>query len=171
MANILIIDDADGYRELCLRYLPEHTFEPPARNYQEASAALARRGREIDLVLLDVHFDIDADQLLPADRSGLKGSEAAIQEQLRRTQGFKILEALRPRYPDLPVIVMTSVDDLPIGLDADRLDSRKKLEREMERLAAKQGERARWEERRKVRAFGRILKEAQNERRRRRGDT
>lgn len=123
MANILIIDDADGYRELCLRYLPEHTFEPPARNYQEASAALARRGREIDLVLLDVHFDIDADQLLPADRSGLKGSEAAIQEQLRRTQGFKILEALRPRYPDLPVIVMTSVDDLPIGLDADRLDA------------------------------------------------
>lgn len=55
-------------------------------------------------------------------------------------------------------------------LDGERLDSLKKLEREMERLAVKQGERAHWEERRKVRAFGRLVKEAQGERRRRRGD-
>jgi hypothetical protein len=55
-------------------------------------------------------------------------------------------------------------------LDAERLDSRKKLEREMERLAAKQGERARWQEKRKVRAFGKMLKKAKGERVRRRGD-
>ena len=41
-------------------------------------------------------------------------------EVLKRRQGFHILEALRARYPDLPVILMTSRDDLPIDEQADR---------------------------------------------------
>ncbi len=123
MANILIIDDEDTYLELCERHLSEHTFVPPARNFREAKERLASSPVPIELVLLDVHFNIEEAELLPADKSGLKGSQREVTERLRRTQGFKILEALRPGYPDLPVVVMTSVEDLPIGLDAERLDA------------------------------------------------
>jgi len=123
MANILIIDDENTYLELCERHLPEHTFVAPARNFREAKERLASSRVPIDLVLLDVHFNIEEAELLPADKSSLKGSEREVTERLRRTQGFKILEALRPVYPDLPVIVMTSVEDLPIDLDAERLDA------------------------------------------------
>jgi DNA-binding NtrC family response regulator len=123
MANILIIDDQDTYLELCERHLPEHSFVPPARNFREAGERLRTSPEPIDLVLLDVHFNIEDAELLPADKSHLKGAPGDVTERLRRTQGFKILEALRPVYPDLPVIVMTSVEDLPIGLDAERLDA------------------------------------------------
>jgi ribosome biogenesis GTPase len=54
-------------------------------------------------------------------------------------------------------------------IDPDRLGSRKKLDREMARLAAKQDQGARLAERRKNRAMGKIYRDAQNERRRRRG--
>ncbi len=123
MANILIIDDEDTYLELCERHLPEHSFVAPARNFREARERLRTSREPIDLVLLDVHFNIEEAELLPLDKSGLKGASRDVTERLRRTQGFKILEALRPVYPDLPVIVMTSVEDLPIGLDAERLDA------------------------------------------------
>ncbi len=124
MASILIIDDEDKYLELCRRHMPEHEFLPPVRNFAQASDTLREHASEIDLVLLDVHFDIpDADLLgydtVPADE---KKRGRAI-ERLRRSQGLKILNALRPEHPDLPVIVMTSLDDLPIEADADRLDA------------------------------------------------
>ena len=44
MSSILIIDDEDSYLELCKRYLPEHNFLPPARNYREAAEILRRLG-------------------------------------------------------------------------------------------------------------------------------
>ncbi len=125
MSSILIIDDEDKYLELCRRFMPEHEFVGPARNYREAAQILARTRRSIDLVLLDVHFDIPVDDLLPEDKSALLGkhdSERAL-ERLRRSQGLKILDRLRRRYPDLPVIVMTSLDDLPLEADAERLNA------------------------------------------------
>lgn len=124
-ASILIIDDEDKYLELCRRYMPEHGFLEPARNYQEAAAILTRRRREIDLVLLDVHFDIPDEQLLPRDKSALlrAGPSDAVFERLRRSQGLRILDELRTHYPDLPVIVMTAQDDLPIEADAERLQA------------------------------------------------
>ena len=126
MASILIIDDEDKYLELCRRHMPEHDFLAPARNFAEASELLRTRAREIDLVLLDVHFDIPEDDLLPVDKSKLPGAgpgrERAV-ERLRRSQGLRILDALRPLHPDLPVIVMTALDDLPLEADASRLDA------------------------------------------------
>jgi DNA-binding NtrC family response regulator len=121
----LIIDDEDKYLELCRRYMPEHDFLEPSRNYREAADALARHHGRIDLVLLDVHFDIPPDQLLPVDKSELiarEGEERAL-ERLRRSQGLRILRQLRRGHPDLPVIVMTSRDDLPIEADAERLNA------------------------------------------------
>lgn len=125
MSSILIIDDEDKYLELCRRFMPEHEFVGPARNHREASELLARSRRSIDLVLLDVHFDIPADDLLPEDKSALfaKGDAERTLERLRRSQGLRILDRLRGRYPDLPVIVMTSLDDLPLEADAERLNA------------------------------------------------
>ena len=71
MSSILIIDDEDKYFELCVRFMPEHVFLPPARTYREAREALRQHGRTIDLVLLDVHFDIPDDDLLPYDKEEL----------------------------------------------------------------------------------------------------
>ena len=125
MSSILIIDDEDSYLELCKRYLPEHNFLPPARNYREAAEILRRQGDKVDLVLLDVHFDIPEADLLPQDKAALlaKGDANKAIERLRRSQGLHILAAIRERYPDLPVIVMTSRDDLPLEADAERLQA------------------------------------------------
>ncbi len=125
MSAILIIDDEDSYLELCKRYMPEHTFVSPARNYREAADILRRQGDHIDLVLLDVHFDIPEVELLPFDKAALlaKGDASKAIERLRRSQGLHILAQIRERYPDLPVIVMTSRDDLPLETDAERLQA------------------------------------------------
>jgi two-component system nitrogen regulation response regulator GlnG len=126
LASILIIDDEDKYLELCRRHMPEHEFLAPARNYEEARAALDAHAESIDLILLDVHFDIPDEALLPRDKSGVPADGPARKralERLRRSQGLKILEALRPSYPDKPVIVMTALDDLPAESDPGRLDA------------------------------------------------
>jgi DNA-binding NtrC family response regulator len=122
VSSILIIDDEDKYLELCRRFMPEHEFVGPARNYQEAAQLLARARRSVDLVLLDVHFDIPEQDLLPEDKTGLLDGDAQrALERLRRSQGLHILDRLRRRYPDLPVIVMTALDDLPLEADTERL--------------------------------------------------
>ena len=125
MSSILIIDDGDKYLELCQRFMPEHRFLPVARNYRDAADVLKRREQSIDLVLLDVHFDIPQQDLLPYDKDALlaKGDTERTIERLRRAQGLHILDRLRSTYPDLPVIVMTSRDDLPLEADAERLNA------------------------------------------------
>ncbi len=126
MASILIIDDEDNYLELCRRFMPEHTFLAPARNYREAQTALRRYRGRVDLVMLDVHFNIPEEDLLPRDkRALLDGSvpQERVIERLRRTQGLQILDQLRKDHPDLPMMVMTSRDDLPLEADAERLNA------------------------------------------------
>ena len=137
MAAILIIDDEDSYYDLCIRYLSEHTFLPPARNYAEVAQVLREKASSIDLVLLDVHFDIPEEQLLPRDKTEIiarLGHTRAV-ERLRRSQGLRILDAIRQAYPDLRLIVMTSREELPLEaelsaeeftyfLDDDYVDAR-----------------------------------------------
>ncbi len=125
MSSILIVDDEDKYLELCKRFMSEHVFLPPARNYREAAQRLGRHGDGVDLVMLDVHFDIPTEELLPHDKQALlaKGDPKRTLERLRRGQGLHILDHLRRDYPDLPVIVMTSRDDLPLEADAERLNA------------------------------------------------
>ena len=124
MSSILVIDDTDKYWELCARFMPEHRFLPPARNYKQAAEALGKN-RDVELVLLDVHFDIAEEDLLPEDKRDLlaKGEPGRVIEKLRRGQGLHILDRLRQSHPDLPVIVMTSRDDLPLEADAERLNA------------------------------------------------
>ena len=125
MSRILIIDDEDKYFDLCQRFIAEHEFLPPVRNYREAETVLQAERGTIDLVLLDVHFDIPDDELLPYDKDDLlagKDPKRGI-ERLRRAQGLHILDRLRRSDPDLPVIVMTARDDLPIEADSERLQA------------------------------------------------
>ena len=110
MADILLIDDQDRYHELLSRALPEHRYRGPARSWAEARSMLqAARGR-VDLVLLDVHFDIPDDHLV-GFRAGLSGREL---EALKRRQGLEILRPLRATFPDLPVVLMTSRDEVDL---------------------------------------------------------
>ncbi len=117
MADVLIIDDQERYAELCRRAIPEHDYHGPARTWAQAEVLLKSLRRRVDLVLLDVHFDLPPEQLLgladdPSDR--------AI-ERARREQGLHILARLRARAPDLPVVLMTSRDDLPLERAAEEL--------------------------------------------------
>jgi DNA-binding NtrC family response regulator len=115
MADILIVDDQDRYLELCRAAIPEHRYRGPARNLAEAVDVLSRARGRVDAVLLDVHFDIE-----PADLVGFEeGMEPRAIERLKRRQGLLILEALRQRYPDLPVIVMTSRDELALEQEVE----------------------------------------------------
>jgi DNA-binding NtrC family response regulator len=120
VADILIVDDQDRYAELCRRAIPEHHYRGPARDFASARAELEQARGRIDVVLLDVHFDLPAEQLLGAE----PGRELTASElrALQRRQGIEILVALRARWPDLPVVLMTSrqelsLESLPQGLE------------------------------------------------------
>ena len=119
MAHILVIDDQDRSARLVRRVLPEHDIHGPCRSWGEAKRMLRRLGRRLDLVLLDVNFDIEAEDLLglPAN-----ADEAAL-EGCRRTQGLLILRELRQGHPDLPVVLMTALDDLPLERAAEELSA------------------------------------------------
>jgi two-component system nitrogen regulation response regulator GlnG len=117
MARILIVDDQDRTAALCRKALPEHEYTGPARSWNDAEASI--REKRPDLVLLDVHFDID-----PADLLGLpENADDRGLERTRREQGIHILDSLRKRWPDLPVILMTARGDLPLERAAERLDA------------------------------------------------
>lgn len=112
MAHVLVIDDQDRTLGLCQRSIPEHSYHGPARSWAEAHRMLRRYGKRLDVVLLDINFDIE-----PEDLIGLVDpSNAADLRKAKRTQGVLILEKLRLGHPDLPVILMTARDDLPIEL-------------------------------------------------------
>jgi two-component system nitrogen regulation response regulator GlnG len=110
MADILVIDDQDRTVELCRRSLPQHRYWGPARHHTQAEGLIAQARGRIDLVLLDVHFDIARQHLL-GDTPDL---DAAGVQALQRRQGLLVLDALRRRHPNLPVIVMTSREELPL---------------------------------------------------------
>lgn len=152
MAEILIVDDQDRYAELCRRAIPEHRYRGPARSWAAAAEELERARGRIELVLLDVHFDLPADQLLGAGPDLAPAELRAVQ----RRQGLEILGALRRRWPDLPVVLMTSRDELslealPKGmedeeytyfLDDDRVDAQALRGQIESILSARRGEEA-----------------------------
>ena len=143
MPRLLVIDDRDQTVEMVQRQLPqfdtitrcdrripclvceERDRACPlkcAHDWQEASEALARLPALPDLVVLDLHFALPEERLLPEDKSALpaegKARRAAL-EGLRRRQGLLILERLRQTYPTLPVVMLTTTGS---DLGAERPD-------------------------------------------------
>ncbi|MEM9070472.1 MAG: sigma 54-interacting transcriptional regulator [Myxococcota bacterium] len=124
--KVLVVDDGDRYVELFHALLRDYDYatrcelagpcwECPQRegctlthahDWSETEQALARH-RDVDVVLLDVFFDLPAPRLLP------RGEDLATR---RREQGLAILERLRRRRAHLPVVMMTSAAE--IGLEA-----------------------------------------------------
>lgn len=119
MATILVIDDQDRYVELCRRAIPDHTYLGPARTWVEAVELLRTRRRDIDLVLLDVVFELPPEQLV-----GLPpNADEKTLTRVRRRQGLEILARIRRRLPDLPVVLMTSRSEVELEKAAERLDA------------------------------------------------
>ena len=129
MPKLFVIDDRDQTVEMVHRHLPQ--FETVTRcdrnipcqvceerdrgcplkcahDYREAAEALSRQQQLPDLVVLDLHFAISGERLLPEDKSGIEGKRGL--EEIRRTQGLLILERLRRDYPNLPVVLLTTTD-------------------------------------------------------------
>ena len=146
MPRLLIIDDRDQTVEMCHRQLPEldtitrcqrsvpcRVCEERERgcplkcahDYGEAAEILGRLPALPDLVVLDLHFALPEQRLLPEDKSALpsepRGRKQAVDE-LRRRQGLLILERLRRDYPTLPVVMLTTTGaDLGAARPADPL--------------------------------------------------
>ncbi|MEZ4472608.1 MAG: sigma 54-interacting transcriptional regulator [bacterium] len=116
--RLLLIDDGESYARAFSRLADVELIDPGAPDglprLADGPAALEWLGRHrdrVDVVLLDMRFDVEADRLLP-----LPGGPVSLRRQ-RRFQGVAILGAIRERFPDLPVVVLTAVEDLSL-LDA-----------------------------------------------------
>jgi DNA-binding NtrC family response regulator len=132
MARLLVIDDRDQTVEMCHRQLPQFDYLTRcdrripcqvceerdrgcplkcAHDYKEAAEVLARAPALPDLVVLDLHFALPEERLLPEDKTDLPAAAPARHqaiEALRRRQGLLILDRLRSEYPRLPVVMLTT---------------------------------------------------------------
>ena len=121
--KLLVIDDGDRHLELLHHFLRDYDYatrcalagpcwscpERPgctlthAHDLAEAKDALARHP-DVDVVLLDVAFELPETRLAPSSEPDL--------ERRRRLQGIDILAQLRRSRGDLPVVLMTSHEEL-----------------------------------------------------------
>jgi two-component system nitrogen regulation response regulator GlnG len=121
--KLLVVDDGDRYVELLHALLRDYDYATRcdlpgpcwtcekrpgctlthAHDAAEADEAL-RKNRDVDVVLLDVAFDVPVERLLPSSEKSL--------ERRQRLQGIEILAHLRRSRADLPVILMTSQEQL-----------------------------------------------------------
>jgi len=112
--QVLLIDDGTQYAELLQRHMPEvklvaprTTGLPRAADGKAALRHLEGAADRIDLVLLDMHFDVPDGRLLSFD-------PPKSPRRTRRFQGLRILQAIRERWPTLPVLLLTSQQDLSV---------------------------------------------------------
>ena len=114
--HILVIDDGLDYARVVADQLPEFKLitpegQPCLKDGPAAMAWLGRHHDDVDVVLLDMHFDVAEDRLLP-----LPG-ESSLRRQ-KRFQGVAILREIRRKHPNLPVVLLTAVEDLSL-VDVD----------------------------------------------------
>ena len=130
--KLLIVDDGERHVELAHALLRDYDYATRcalpgpcwqcphrqdctlthAHDWVETRAALAGHP-DIDAVLLDVAFDLGEERLLRADGWDL--------EQSRKLQGLLILKQLRARLPELPVVLMTSREQLRLESASEAL--------------------------------------------------
>jgi DNA-binding NtrC family response regulator len=129
-AKLLIVDDRDRYVELCHALLRDNDYATRcaeagpcwtcavrpgctlthAHDLSEAREALAKNP-DVDVVLMDLAFDLPEARLAPSDERDL--------DRRRAVQGLDILRALRRDRPRLPVVLMTERATLDYADAAD----------------------------------------------------
>ncbi len=130
--RLLVVDDGDRHIELAHALLRDYDYitrcELPgpcwqcahrpgctlthAHDWAETEQALVRHP-DVDAVLLDVAFDLPVERLLPLpDEDEASSSEGDGLERRRRLQGLSILHRLRRTRGALPVVLMTSREEL-----------------------------------------------------------
>lgn len=112
--RILLIDDGDTYANLIQKHMPEfELIVPPGQSVaclKDGPAAIAfleQYQEPIDVVLLDMHFDIAPNLLFPLD-------ETSSPRRTKRFQGVAILREIHAKFADLPVVLLTSLEDLSL---------------------------------------------------------
>ncbi len=118
--RILVIDDGIQYAKVIKEQMPEFSLVKPGNQSKRlcisdgpsALKFLKQKKEGVDLVLLDMHFDVPEKNLLPLD-------ESTSLKRTRRFQGVAILREIRRLFPGLPVVLLTALEDLSL-LDADR---------------------------------------------------
>jgi DNA-binding NtrC family response regulator len=111
--RVLVVDDGTTYTEVISSRMPEVILVDPGDLGESGRLAdgpaalqfLARHRSKVDVVLLDMHFDIPEENLFALD-------ETASLRKTRRFQGVAIHREIRAKYPELPVVLLTSVQDL-----------------------------------------------------------
>jgi two-component system nitrogen regulation response regulator GlnG len=113
--RVLVIDDGESYARVVAERLPELTLVDPKNgtsppHVEDGPAAihfLERHAGKVDVVLLDLQFDVAPERLLALD------GESSPKRQ-KRYQGVAILREIRRRFPSLPVVLMTSAEDVAL---------------------------------------------------------
>ena len=125
--RVLVIDDQPRVAELLAQRAPDlelaevregSSSRSFARSWREAGRLLEGR-RAPDAVVLDLRFDLPDEELLPDQRP--LGDDAAgrrLRRERRDRQGLYILERLRRRRPDLPVLLTTAYEDIAFEEEA-----------------------------------------------------
>lgn len=110
--RVLLVDDGETYAQV-LAAMPEFELAvvqggARATDGLQALDWLRDHRQEADVALLDVHFDVADDRLLPLH-------DGATPRKTRRYQGVAILREIRKRWPDLPVVLLTELQDLSLA--------------------------------------------------------
>ena len=111
--RVLVVDDGTTYSEVISKRMTEVSLVDPGAygdagrimNGPSALAYLSKHRSKVDVVLLDVHFDIPEDDLFLLN-------DGASLRKTRRFQGVAIHREIRACYPELPVVLLTSIQDL-----------------------------------------------------------
>lgn len=141
--KLLVIDDGDRYIELLHHFLRDYSYATRcdlpgpcwscprrpgcrlthAHDAGEADEALAR-SPDVEVVLLDLAFDLPRDRLLPLRKSlGTDEAPDAALERQQRLQGLAILGHLRRSRGALPVVLMTAQEELGYEDAAEELSA------------------------------------------------
>lgn len=120
--RILLIDDGEAYAQAITERMPDVVLIDPGvpdgvPRLPDGPAAiqwLKAHRDTVDVVLLDMRFDVPEERLLvfPEGRTA---------RRQRRFQGVAILRAIREAWPELPVVVLTAVEDLSLVDVGDEL--------------------------------------------------
>ncbi|MGK0357921.1 MAG: DNA-binding NtrC family response regulator [Bradymonadia bacterium] len=120
--RILLIDDGEAYAEAIAARMPDVALIDPGApdgllRLPDGPAAikwLTANAHTVDVVLLDMRFDVPEERLLAFP-------EGTTLRRRRRFQGVAILREIRKRLPELPVVVLTAVEDLSLVDVGDEL--------------------------------------------------